>query len=156
MKQWRKNRSQHHVALLIESSRSYARELLIGIAKYVRIHGSWSVEFQEGTPIESIPEWFASRRWNGVIAEVNNTVIAKAIRECGAPVVDINGDVPHLDFPVVRSDDTLIGRMAAEHLIDRGFRQFAFCGITGGTWSDLRRSGFERQSPGGWFFRSIV
>ena len=157
MKRWRKKRSRHQVALLIESSRSYARELLIGIAKYVRIHGSWSVEFKEGTPIHNVPEWFASRKWNGIIAEVNNTVIAKAIRECGAPVVDINGDVPNLDFPVVRSDDTLIGRMAADHLIDRGFRQFAFFGVTGTTWSDLRRIGFEnRVREAGFSFQAFM
>lgn len=39
--------SSPRVALLIESSRSYGRDLLIGIAKFVRIHGPWSIGFQE-------------------------------------------------------------------------------------------------------------
>jgi LacI family transcriptional regulator len=35
--------------------------------------------------------------------------------------------------------------MAAEHLLDRGFRRFAFCGFNGTEWSDLRRLGFESR-----------
>lgn len=137
--------TQRHVALLVESSRSYIREMLMGIAHYVRLHRSWSVEFQEGISIESLPGWFASRKWNGIIAEVNNAAIGREIKKCGVPVVDVNGVLPNLGFPVVRSDDILIGRMAADHLIERGFRQFAFCGFTGTDWSDLRRAGFERR-----------
>src|ERR1035437_1753450 len=34
--------------------------------------------------------------------------------------------------------------MAAEHLIERGFRQFAFCGYNGTDWSDRRQTGFEQ------------
>ena len=35
------------VALLIESSRAYGRGTLMGVAKYVRQHGPWSIFFQE-------------------------------------------------------------------------------------------------------------
>ena len=35
-----------------------------------------------------------------------------------------------------------IGRQAAEHLLERGFRHFGFCGFRDETWSDLRREGF--------------
>src|SRR5580698_7577769 len=34
------------VALLIESSRAYGRGTLMGVAKYVRQHGAWSIFFQ--------------------------------------------------------------------------------------------------------------
>jgi LacI family transcriptional regulator len=33
---------QRHVALLIESSRSYGRGLLRGIAEYARLQGGWA------------------------------------------------------------------------------------------------------------------
>lgn len=145
MKRWSKKRRQHHVALLVESSRTYTRELLMGVAKYVRVNGFWSVEFEEGISTETVPAWFGSRKWDGIIAEVNNSVIFQAIQDGGVPVVDVSGDWPGSTFPVVRSDDVLIGRMAAEHLMDRGFRRFAFCGFKEAVWSDLRRSGFERR-----------
>src|ERR1700691_1796861 len=40
------NQPRHpRVALLVETSRSYGRELLFGIARYVRAHGPWDIEF---------------------------------------------------------------------------------------------------------------
>ncbi|HLH54649.1 MAG TPA: DNA-binding transcriptional regulator [Verrucomicrobiae bacterium] len=136
---------KRHVALLVESSRNYIRELLLGVAKFVRVHGLWSVEFQEGISTETLPPWFAGRKWDGIIAEVSTSSIARSLKDCSFPVVDVNGDAPESNFPVVRSDDVLIGRMAAEHLISRGFRRFAFCGFKEAAWSDLRRTGFERR-----------
>lgn len=55
-------------------------------------------------------------------------------------VTDRRGDS---DLPQVRSDDDAIGRMAAEHLIERGFQRFGFCGFTGEAWSHRREEAFQ-------------
>jgi LacI family transcriptional regulator len=133
------------VALLIESSRSYGRELLMGIAKYVRIHGPWSVEFQEGDPGEHFPKWFGRWKWDGIIARVSTPAMAEVIRRTGVPVVDLSGSLPEAGFPRIRSDEQAVGRLAAEHLLERGFKNFAFCGFNGTDWSDLRRASFEQR-----------
>ena len=132
------------VALLIETSRSYGRDLLLGIAKYVRIHGPWSIEFEEGDPCEAIPDWFTRWTGDGIIARVKTPTLARAIVRKGVPAVDLYGGLPNLKIPTMRSDEIAVGRMAAEHLIERGFRQFAFCGYNGTDWSDRRRIGFEQ------------
>ncbi len=139
------------VALLIESSRSYGRELLMGIAKYVRIHGPWSIEFEEGDPGENLPKWFDRWKWDGIIARVSTPVMAEVIGRCGVPVVDLSGSLPEAGFPRIRSDEELVGRMAAEHLMERGFQNFAFCGYNGTDWSDMRRASFERRVMEGGF-----
>ncbi|MCU0748141.1 MAG: DNA-binding transcriptional regulator [Akkermansiaceae bacterium] len=139
------NKSTPRVALLIESSRSYGRELLMGIAKYVRIHGPWSVEFEEGDPGEHFPKWFGRWKWDGIIARVSTPDMAKVIRRTGVPVVDLSGSLPESRFPRIRSDEKAVGRMAAEHLLERGFKHFAFCGFNGTDWSDLRRASFEER-----------
>jgi LacI family transcriptional regulator len=133
------------VALLIESSRSYGRELLMGIAKYVRIHGPWSIEFEEGDPGEQFPEWFSRWKWDGIIARVSTPTMAEVLRKTGVPVVDLSGSLPDAGFPRIRSDEQVVGSMAAEHLLERGFKNFAFCGFKGTNWSDLRRESFERR-----------
>lgn len=133
------------VALLIESSRSYGRDLLMGIAKYVRVHGPWSIEFEEGDPGEHWPEWYRRWKWDGIIARVSTPVIAELLRKSRVPVVDLSGCMPNRPFPVIRSDEDMVGRLAVEHLIERGFQRFAFCGFNGIEWSDLRRAGFERR-----------
>ena len=133
------------VALLVESSRSYGRELLMGIAKYLRIHGHWSVEFEESEPWVKVPEWFDRWKWDGVIARVQTPAIARAVGALGVPVVDLSGCLPDLPFPIIRSDETVVGRMAAEHLLARGFQRFAYCGLSGFDWSDRLRVAFEER-----------
>ena len=145
MKKTTGKKSTPRVALLIESSRSYGRELLMGIAKYVRIHGPWSVEFEEGDPGEHFPKWFGRWKWDGIIARVSTPDMAEVVRRAGVPVVDLSGSLPEARFPRIRSDEQAVGRMAAEHLLERGFKNFAFCGFNGTDWSDLRRASFERR-----------
>lgn len=133
------------VALLVESSRSYGRELLMGIARYLRIHGHWSVEFEESEPWVKVPKWFDRWKWDGVIARVQTPAIARAVGALGVPVVDLSGCLSDSPFPTIRSDETAVGRMAAEHLMGRGFKRFAYCGLNGFDWSDRRRTAFEER-----------
>jgi LacI family transcriptional regulator len=132
------------VALLIESSHGYGRDLLVGIAQYLRIHGPWAVEFEEGNPCETLPSWFFNSKWDGAILRVKNKVVARTIHKLGLPAVDLYGGLPGLKIPTIRSDENVVGRLAAEHLLERGFRQFAFCGYNGTDWSDMRKAGFEQ------------
>lgn len=145
MKKTTGNSPTPRVALLIESSRSYGRELLMGIAKYVRIHGPWSIEFEEGDPGEHFPKWFGRWKWDGIIARVSTPAMAQVLRRAKVPVVDLSGSLPKTGFLRIRSDEKAVGRMAAEHLLERGFKHFAFCGFNGTDWSDLRRDSFEQR-----------
>lgn len=150
MKKSTGKKSAPRVALLIESSRSYGRELLMGIARYVRIHGPWSIEFEEGDPGEHFPKWFDRWKWDGILARVSSPAMAEVLSRTGVPVVDLSASLPEARFSRIRSDENLVGRMAAEHLMERGFKNYAFCGFNGMDWSDMRRASFEqRVSEGG-------
>ena len=45
-------------------------------------------------------------------------------------------------MPLVHANDLSIGRLGAEHLLERGFRHFGFCEYAGLYWSTARREGF--------------
>lgn len=66
-------------------------------------------------------------------------------RQTGVPVVNLSGSLPEARFPRIRSDEDAVGSMAADHLTQRGFKNFAFCGFNGTDWSDMRRDSFERR-----------
>lgn len=131
------------VALLIETSNSYSRGVLEGVAEYVRHHERWSIFLPEqergGTP----PSWLT--RWNGdgIIARIETDEIAQAIRPLGLPVVDVSAARHLPDIPWVETDDQAIAQLAVGHLVERGFRNFAFCGDPGFNWSKWRRHHFE-------------
>ena len=61
-----------HVALLIETSGSYGRGLLRGVARFNRERGRWSTYFRPhglGTPP---PKWLESWKGDGILARVDN------------------------------------------------------------------------------------
>jgi LacI family transcriptional regulator len=138
------------VALLIESSRAYGRGLLLGVAKYVRENGCWSIFLQERSLGDDSPRWLRHWDGHGIIARVETRAMAQAIKRLGVPAVDLRCLFPDLGMPWVRPDDVAVARLAAEHLLERGFRHFAFCGFNGADYSDLRRDIFaERISEAG-------
>jgi LacI family transcriptional regulator len=130
------------VALIIETSLGSGRDILRGVARYVREHEPWALYHEPHGLEESVPQWL--RRWNGdgIIARIQTRRIAQQLAASGIPVVDVLGVVPALPFPLVHVDNVAIARMAAEHLLERGFRRFGFFGIEGENWSEQRYAGF--------------
>lgn len=129
------------VALLVETSNAYARGVLSGIRKYVKIHGPWNVHLSEHARGDQPPKWIADWDGDGVIARVENKQIARALAGIRAPVVDVSSYHYLPDAPVVTTDNAIIARLAFEHLADRGFRYFAYCGDQRFAWS-VARGGF--------------
>ncbi len=89
-----------------------------------------------------MPAWLKTWRGDGVIARLHNRTIAEAVRQTGLPLVDVLGTAACSHAPLVHVDNAAIGRMAAEHLLDRGFRRFGFCGFPGLNWAQQRRDSF--------------
>lgn len=58
------------------------------------------------------------------------------------PTVLISGMKPIVDAPVVKEDNVGVGRMAAQHFLERGFRQFAWVSNDSRQVSQERRAGF--------------
>jgi LacI family transcriptional regulator len=131
-------------ALLIESSRGYGRGLLRGIADYVRVHGPWSIYLQRHHLYDATPAWLKDWRGDGIIARVENRRIARSLRCRRVPVVDVRGRLLDLDMPAILTDDAAGARIAAAHLLERGFRRFAYCGYAGTPYSDERSRVFNQ------------
>lgn len=116
------------VAILIETSRAYGRGLLRGIARYNRERGQWSTFFQPQGLGDPAPAWLPGWQGDGILARIDNRPVARAVRKAGVPVVNMRGTMADLPFPFIGSDNLAIARLAAEHLLERGLRHFAFCG----------------------------
>jgi LacI family transcriptional regulator len=133
------------VALLIESSRAYGRGLFLGIAKFVREHHEWSVQSEEWKWTDAFPAWLKNWGGDGIIARVETPKMAAFIKQLGVPAVDLRGSVSGFGLPLIDTDDRKVARLAAEHLMDRGFRHYAFCGFVGANYSDKRSRWFQER-----------
>jgi len=132
------------VALLIETSNAYARGLLHGVVQYIREHTPWSFYLPEQGRGDVPPGWLAHWRGDGIIARIENEAIAKAVADSGLPAVDVSAARMLPTFPWVETDDAKISRLASEHLLDRGFKNFGYCGDTRFNWSTWRAEHFEK------------
>ncbi len=138
-------REPRKVILLLATSRVHARGLLYGIGKYSRLHGPWIFRleppfYREPGTVSRLKKWGA----DGVIApdaKENKEIIAM-----GLPTIVYRmamESITHL--PAIIADDKTVGIIAAEHLLDRGFRRFAYCGIEPRLWSQARSESFNKR-----------
>jgi len=142
------------VVALIDPSSGYERALLHGIGKYARLHGPWNFYCEppyytsvsrKQLEIASLREWHP----DGIIAHECNRV--EDLITLKVPLIvspcSFLGDP---QIPAICTDDRLVGEMAAEHLLRRGFRVFLYCGFQGFRWTQGRLQGFaERIAQGG-------
>lgn len=131
------------VALLIESSRSYGRELLKGVALFARTRTNWSLLHQEMSIDDTLPEWLESSGVSGVIARVDRHSVER-LRELHVPVVDVRCRHEFQDMPRVDTDDRAVAQLAFDHLRERGFERFAFCGFQSIYYSARRLKYFQK------------
>ena len=120
------------VALLIEASRAYARELVRGVAVYQREHQDWSISYTPRGLDDPPPDWLRDWEGDGILARLNDRRMADAVARKGVPVIDLRRRLRDLPFPSLGPDDEAVARLAFEHLVERGFRQFGFAGLARG------------------------
>lgn len=132
------------VALIVEMSGVYGRKILEGIARYQQSHQPWSVFLEQRELRAAPPPWLLEHRWDGMICRSTTAKLAQAFLRRKIPVVDLNDLYGGLGLPRIWSDMRAIGRLAAEHLLERGLRNFAFCGFRDETWSAERHAGFRQ------------
>jgi len=130
------------VALIVETTLSPGRKILRGIARYAKEYGPWTIYHEPRAQDDAVPQWLKRWQGDGIIARLQSKQLARAIRETGLPAVDVLGVTPDPRIPLVTVDNLAIAQLAAEHLLDRGFRQFGCVGIRGVNWSQQRRDAF--------------
>lgn len=132
------------MALLIDFSRWYGRRILLGVAKFVREHHEWSVQSEEWRWTDPVPDWFKNWKGDGVIAWIETPELGELVRDLRVPSVDVRGS-SGCGLPLIDTHNEMVGSLAAEHLIQRGFRHYAFCGFVGANYSDNRSHWFRQR-----------
>ena len=147
------------VIITADTSRVSGRRLIRGIAKYARLHGPWLFnrqpmfnQYQTGSKISKseVKTLTQFKKFNpdGIIANnVNNKEQFDHILNLGVPIVIIGDYIPEETssrFIRICSDTEAIGKLAAEHLLDRGYKNYAFCGYDFINWSHARGNAFSK------------
>lgn len=131
------------VILKFDLTWGYCRDIVLGIAKYANLNGSWILYSDEpGKWDKALP----TLDWNyadGIIAISRDPRKAKKLIPTGVTAIicdDIIKGPPY--FHIITLDNKGIGKIAAEHLLERGFRRFCYLGFSDKKWSRERCEGF--------------
>lgn len=143
-------RRRKHWIFLGDFEDHSVREVYCGAAEYVASRPGldlipWSEYPGRGIP----PTRTDLRRADGLfLADVDLTLLGRGaaslrlpcITYCLSPSVRVEG------LAATYMDNHAVGRMAAEHLLARGYRQLAYFGLPGMEWSKVRLAGFREAA----------
>ena len=105
-------------------------ELLKGVSEYAREHGNYIVLRVLSSQLENRTYPFTG--FDGIISDSMPRDETRKLAATGLPIVDLSGEM--YDDPAfisVNCDIARIGKMAAERFLQRGFRNFAYYGVSG-------------------------
>ena len=115
-----------NVGIMIDPIGTYGRGVTRGVLAYQR-YQQWQLSMLRTwifQPASFIDSWDG----DGLIAMIPDPQTADKIQQTGKPMVCVSSILPELHPVSVLADDYAIGRVAADHFLDRGFRNFAFIG----------------------------
>jgi LacI family transcriptional regulator len=125
------------VILLVETSREFGRQLIMGIARYARFNGPWSF-YKEQIGLKSSIPHLTNWKPDGII--MRDCLIKNELINLKIPTILVQHDSTcpkHL--PVIKTDSHAIAKMASEHFVEKGFKNYAFCGFDQYEWSNNRK-----------------
>lgn len=132
------------VALLIESSRTYGRGILRGIARYAHVHGPWSFFTMERDLHGGVPPILMSWKGDGIIARIEDRRMAARLHALGCPVVDVLGQTALPGVPSFDTDAGAVAELAVSFFLKAGFQHFAYVGYPGIPFSEKRQNSFTQ------------
>lgn len=119
------------VGIMISTALSWGREIINGILSYADQTGPWHIRLFPGAAPGQLNRLPANWNGDGIIARVRTPEFAAQLIQSKTAVVNV-ADTPPPGFPApcFRTDDQVTVRLAAEHFMERGFRNVAFIGST--------------------------
>lgn len=134
--------NQKRIALLVQTSTSWSRQVLAGVAEQSLEKGVCEFWIEPRGFYESMtlpPDWSG----DGIICRLTDQKLADAIERRGIPAVNVSWLGTHsAKIPKVVSDEAACGQLAAEFLIERGWTNFGVVGYPPG----LDYSGLVEQA----------
>ncbi|MEW4561998.1 DNA-binding transcriptional regulator [Bremerella sp. JC770] len=121
-------RTRRRIAVLVQTSSAWSRQVLAGVAEYAMEAGGWDFWIEPRGFYEQI-EIPQTWRGEGVICRLTSEDLVRQIQQRRLPAVNVSWLGEHSPtVPKVVSDEVACGQMAAEFYLNRGWHFFGFVG----------------------------
>lgn len=130
------------IALVANQSLAYCRRVMRGVKRFAEERPDWILLPVAATPADV--QRLHRLDVSGVIAHVWNHRLFQAMKPWHKRLVNISWVLFDLPLPSVGTDNDLVGKLAAQHFLERGFRNFGFVGHRNHAYSVLREASFRQ------------
>jgi LacI family transcriptional regulator len=148
-------RYTRRIALIYDARMVYDLKVMTGVAAYLKKGAKYSVYIEENALKDQRLPDLRSWEGDGVIADFDDPAIARAVLQSKLPAVAFGGGygwyLAGSGIPYFYTNNQAIANLAADHLLDRGFRHFAYCGYAHNSingWSEERERAFVERIKG--------
>ena len=139
------------IAVLVETDSSAGCRIIRGIANYADRHGQWHLllDPRDHEHRSALPDGWQG---HGIIARITSTNQLEQLRARRLPLVNVDDVIePRDELTSVVTDEAALADMALAHLLDRGFKRFAFFAPPSVEYSHRRGEAFvERVREAGY------
>ena len=136
-----KHTSRSHIVVLLSGISHCSRETARGATDYIAAHADLDLDLRFLHDCSEHSLRRALQNANGILTMACKKTIAHVN---AAPCVFMLAPSSLVVTPSVNIDDKAVGRLAAEHLLSRGYRQFATIFHSSDWFESARRQGFEQ------------
>lgn len=146
------SRRMRRVALIYDARLPYDLKVISGIARYVQEGAELNIYIEEDAlKSQKLPDL---RSWHGdgILADFDDPGVADAVSRAKLPVVGFGGGFGWYSrrsgVPYFFNNQAAVANLAADHLLDRGFQHFAYCGMPPSPtnlWSEERYRAFAKR-----------
>ena len=140
------NTKPPHIAIVVDNAYASRQGLIRGILRFSKLHGPWAINIVSGRSgdanLKAIEKWTC----DGLITNVLTPKLARFARQLQIPTLQLSTISPPRETTVtVQCDNKTIAHTAANHLLGKGFKSFAYIGDPAQTiWSRDRGIAFRQ------------
>lgn len=107
------------------------------IARRAEEGGDWRFVLSAEASVEAF-KFLRTLDCDGAIVRIMNTAMLREAKKVDFPLVNVSSWLERPGVPTVRHDYDAVGRMAAEHLLEKGYRRFGCVVVSGGWFIEQR------------------
>lgn len=109
------------------------------IARHAEEVGNWRFVLSAEASVEAF-RFLRTLECDGAIVRIMNTAMLREAKKVQFPLVNVSSWLEKPGVPTVRHDYDAVGRIAAEYLLEKGFRRFGCVVVPGGWFLEQRHN----------------
>jgi len=123
---------RRQVALIYNATQAYDLKVMSGVAAYLQEGVRWNIYLEANSLKDQRLPDLNSWKGDGIIANFDDPQVAATVMHSKVPSVGFGSGYGWYSrksrIPYFSTNKEAVAHMAADHLMDRGFRHFAYCG----------------------------